>query len=152
MDLKRSNLMTFRRSNKFAEKYGQNIKPDRLIEDKILRRIKNSELACAVAFKIAEELQVSPDAVGMTADLLNVKLVKCKLGLFGYKPQKKIVKTKKSVSQDLIDAVTDALVDGRLSCQSAWDIASRFKVHKMEISSVCEFTQIKINKCQLGAF
>lgn len=152
MDLERSNVMTFRRSNKFAEKNGQNTKPDGLIEDKILRRIKNNELACAVAFKIAEEQQVSPDAVGMTADLLNVKLVKCQLGLFGYKPQKKIVKIKRSVSQDLKDAVADALVDGRLSCQSAWDIASRFKVQKMEISSVCEFMQIKINKCQLGAF
>ncbi len=152
MYLERSNVMAFRKGKKFAEKYGPNAKPDSLIEDKILRCIKNSELACAVAFEIAEELQVSPDAVGMTADLLNVRLVKCKLGLFGHKPQKKIVQPKKSVSQDLKDSVTDALVGGRLSCQSAWDIASRFKVHKMEISSVCELMQIKINKCQIGAF
>ena len=81
--------MAFPSGKKFAEKYGPNAKPDSLIEDKILRCIKNSELACAVAFEIAEELQVSPDAVGMTADLLNVKLVKCKLGLFGHKPQKR---------------------------------------------------------------
>jgi hypothetical protein len=72
--------------------------------------------------------------------------------LFGYQPHKKIIKPQRSVNQDLQDTIVDALVEGKLSCQSAWDIASRLEVQKMDIGGVCEFMQIKINNCQLGAF
>jgi len=55
-------------------------------------------------------------------------------------------------SEDLKDAISDALIQGRLSCKNAWDIASRFKVHKMKVSGACEAMGIKIKHCQLGAF
>lgn len=144
--------MARRNGKKFAAKHGPNAKPNSLITNKILSRAKNKELPCALAFEIAKELQVSADAVGKDSDLLNFKLTKCQLGLFGYQPQKKIIKPQGSVNQDLQDTIVDALVEGKLSCQSAWDIASRLKVQKMDISGVCEFMQIKINNCQLGAF
>jgi hypothetical protein len=72
--------------------------------------------------------------------------------LFGYQPQKKIVKPQDSIKTDVKDAISDALFQGRLSCKDAWDIASRLNVGKMTVSSTCEAMEVKIKGCQLGAF
>ncbi len=136
----------------FSEKHGPDAKPDKSIKDEMLKQTKNKAVPCAVAFEIAKVLQVSPDAVGKTADLMNFKLTKCQLGLFGYQPHKKIVAPQDSIKEDLKDAISDALVQGRLSCEHAWDIASRLHVSKMTVSGACEAMGIKIKDCQLGAF
>ena len=127
-------------------------KPDSLIKYEILKHSLNNELSCASAFLIAKELNVSPDKVGMVADLINYRLVKCRMGLFGYKPDKKIVRPVKTANQNLKNTITDNLVEGKLECKIAWDIASRFKVNKMTVSGICDDMNIKINECQLGAF
>ena len=137
---------------RFVEKHGPDAKPDRLIKNEILKRTNKNEVPCAVAFEIAEELQVSADAVGMTVDLINYRLVKCQLGLFGYHPKRKMVKPQHTVTEDLKNTISDALVQGRLPCKSAWDIASGFKMHKMKVSGACEAMGVKITHCQLGAF
>lgn len=137
---------------KFAEKHESNAQLNEEIKDRIVRRTKNNELPCAVAFKIAADLNVSPAEVGKTADLLEMMLVKCQLGLFGYTPDKKIVKPKAAENPHLAGAIQDARVDGNLPCKNAWEIASRFDVSKMKVSSVCEQLKIKVKPCQLGAF
>ena len=137
---------------KFAEKHESNAQLNEKIKDHIIRQTKNNELPCAVAFKIAAELNVSAAEVGKTADLLELMLVKCQLGLFGYTPQKKIVKPKAAENPDLASAIRDERVDGKLSCENAWEIARRFDVSKMRVSSVCEQLKIKVKPCQLGAF
>ena len=139
-------------SNRFADKHKLDAKPDSSIKYEILKHSLDRELSCASAFLIAKELNVSPEKVGMTADLINCRLVKCQLGLFGYRPDKKIVKPAKTADQNLKNTITDNLVEGKLACKIAWDIASRFKVNKITVSSVCEGMNIKINECQLGAF
>jgi hypothetical protein len=105
-----------------------------------------------VAFQIAAELEVSPDEIGKTVDLLDLKLNKCQLGLFGYKPHKKKVTARAPENRQMVEAIQNALVDGRLPCRDAWAIASRFKAPKMAVSGVCESLSIKIKPCQLGAF
>ena len=137
---------------KFAQKHESSTRLNEEIKNQIKRRAKNSELPCAVAFKIAAELNVSPAEVGKTADLLEVMLTKCQLGLFGYTPEKKIVRPEAAENPDLTSAIQDARVGGNLSCENAWEIARRFDVSKMKISSVCEQLKIKIKPCQLGAF
>jgi hypothetical protein len=127
-------------------------KPGSLIKYEILKHSLNNELSCASAFLIAKELNVSPDKVGMIADSINCRLVKCRMGLFGYRPDKKIVRPVKTANQNLKNTITDNLVEGKLECKIALDIASRFKVNKMTVSGICEDMNIKINECQLGAF
>jgi hypothetical protein len=139
-------------SKKFADKHRPDAKPDSFIKYEILKHSLNSELSCTSAFLIAKELNVSPDKVGMIADFIHCRLVKCQMGLFGYRPDKKIVKPVKTANQNLKNTITDNLVEGKLACKIAWDIASRFKVNKMTVSSICEDMNIKINECQLGAF
>ncbi len=137
---------------RFSEKHSADAELDSAVKDEILRLAKNDEIPCAVAFKISENLQVPPAEVGKTADILNFRLVKCQLGLFGYKPEKKIVKPQNNADQEVKEAVSNALTDGRLQCKSAWELASQFKIPRMKISGVCEALGIKIKKCQLGAF
>ena len=144
--------MSLRKSKSFSTKHGPDEKPDNSIKNEILKRTKNDKIPCAVAFNISKTLQISPEKVGKTADLMNFKLTKCQLGLFGYQPQKKIVKSQDSLNVDVKDAVSVSLVQGRLSCKRAWDIASRLNVSKMTVSSACETMGVKIKDCQLGAF
>ena len=144
--------MDLQNGKRFVEKHGPDAKQDSVIKNEILKRTHKNEVPCAVAFEIAKELRVSADAVGMTVDLIHYRLVKCQLGLFGYQPKKKVVKPQHTVTEDLKDAISEALVQGRLSCKSAWDIASRFEVHKMKVCGACEAMGVKIKPCQLGAF
>jgi len=138
--------------NNFAKKHKGKIKLDPSIKEAVLKRSKEEKLPCAVAFEIVKELGAEAAEVGKTVDILNFRLVKCQLGLFGYLPGKKIIKPQSTEDQDLKDAILNALVDGRLPCKNAWDIAAEFKIGKMTISSIAEAMKIKIKPCQLGAF
>lgn len=130
--------------------------PDKKVNEEVAAavkaRVKEGELPCAVAFSITEETGASPGEVGFTVDMLGIRLVKCQLGLYGYKPNKRMVKPAESVSPDLEKAIRDALVNGRLPCLHAWQIAEGFGLKKMEVSSACETLGIKISSCQLGGF
>lgn len=144
--------MKLKKGQKFADKHGAGAPVNELIKEKVIGQTRNNELACAKAFKIVDELNVSAAEVGKTADLLDMKLVKCQLGLFGYTPEKKIVKPKTTRNPKLESAVQDSLVEGTLSCAKAWEIARDFDIPKMTVSAVCEQFKIKIRPCQLGAF
>ena len=126
--------------------------PDEAIKSEIKKETDIGELPCAVAFTIAEKISASAAEVGKTADLMNYELVKCQLGLFGYKPGRKLVKPEESPEPDIEKDLTEALEDGKLSCKAAWDIADRFNVPKLTVSGVCETAGLKIKSCQLGAF
>ena len=137
---------------KFSDKHGPAATVDDSIRDKVIADAKEGELPCAVAFKIADDLKTTPAEVGKAVDLLDFRLVKCQLGLFGYKPDKKIVKAKLPENPELENAIRNALIEGRLACRDAWDIARQFQVPKMAVSNACEAFKIKIKPCQLGAF
>jgi len=118
--------------------------------------LQNSELTCARAFKIAEELGALPLEVGRAADEMGVRLAKCQLGLFGYGPKSegkhKIVKPMENVPAALEQAIRAAMDDKGLACTQAWAIAKRLGIPKMDVSSAAEALGIKITVCQLGAF
>ena len=52
------------------------------LEMKIQSSLADGQLPCAVAFKIAKELKVSPRDVGDAANRLSVKITSCQLGCF----------------------------------------------------------------------
>ena len=139
-------------NQKFSDKHGLAASVDDSIKDRVLADAKKDELPCAVAFKIADELETTPAEVGKAVDLLDFRLVKCQLGLFGYKPDKKIVKAKFSEDSELEKAIRAALSDEKLACRDAWVIARQFQIPKMAVSNACEALKIRIKPCQLGAF
>ena len=144
--------MTREKGQKFSDKHGANTQVDPGATDKIQKSAKNGEVTCAVAHKIAEEFGLSPAEIGKAIDLLEFRITKCQLGLFGYGPQKKAVEPQAPESRQLEEAIRDALEDETLACRDAWSIASRLNIPKMTVSAACEALEIKIKPCQLGAF
>jgi hypothetical protein len=122
------------------------------VREELAKRDITEQLPCAVAFDIAEALGVSPEEIGRAADRLAVRLTKCQLGLFGYSPQKRIVKASTMVDPEVKKAILDALQGGRLPCIEAWRIAGSFGHHKLKIAGFCDGLNVKIGPCQLGAF
>ena len=55
---------------------------DTELEAKIKSSLVDGKLPCAVAFKIAKELKVSPGEVGQAANELSIKICSCQLGCF----------------------------------------------------------------------
>ena len=144
--------MTHTDKGHFAKKHP----PDRKVNPEIVNAAKSQvsegAISCAVAFRIASELNVSPEEVGFTLDFLEIPIIKCQLGLHGYHPKRKTVEPGEKVSIEMETMIREMLVDGRLPCASAWHIAERFGLRKMEVSSACETLKIKISSCQLGTF
>ena len=136
----------------FAAKHPSGTQVDPRIQTEIEQLATSGKIPCAVAFDIASRLSVPPEDIGRAVDLLNIRLNKCQLGLFGYEPDKKIVNQSNTIEPQLETAIRGALVDGHLACQHAWEIASQLSVRKMVVSSACETLGIKIKPCQLGAF
>jgi hypothetical protein len=143
--------MTEKDKGHFARKH-PGVTLDEGIAQEIRAQVLEGGLFCAIAFKIARDLSITPGDVGRSADLLELPILKCQLGLFGYPPQRRVVKPAESVAPDLEEAIQKELVNGRLSCAAAFTLAAKCKVPKMVISSACEKMRIKINSCQLGTF
>ncbi|MEJ2641444.1 MAG: hypothetical protein P8010_17900 [Desulfosarcinaceae bacterium] len=95
---------------------------------------------------------MAPEEIGRTADMLGIPLVKCQLGLFGYQPEKKIIRAEDTTDQELKDAVVGSTENNRLSCAVAWQLADRFNISKSMMGNVCQANGIQIKECRLGAF
>ncbi len=118
----------------------------------IRKQLHEGMLRCATAFRIVEELGVTPMEVGETADALEVRLSRCQLGLFGYGEQKSIVKPAEKIAPELEQAIQEGLIEGRLLCADAWTIAERFGMPKLHVANAVEKLGVRIKPCQLGAF
>lgn len=115
-------------------------------------RSVDSQIACAETERIARSLAAAMIDIGRALDLTGIAIAKCQLGLFGYSPEKKIIKPAATVPAQLEVAIVEALTEGYLSCAGAWKIAGKQGISRMEVSSACEARGIKIKPCQLGAF
>jgi hypothetical protein len=54
----------------------------RALEKEMRASLVNGKLPCAVAFRIAKKLKVSPKQVGDAANSLKIKISSCQLGCF----------------------------------------------------------------------
>jgi len=122
------------------------------LEDEIRRRAESNEISCAGAMQIAAQFGESPLNLGQRLDQMKIRLTKCQLGLYGYKPQKSIVQPAAEVSAELEEEIRQAMQGDYLPCIAAWTIAKARSIPKMAVSSACEALKIKIKPCQLGAF
>ena len=144
--------MTHSADKSFAQKHPDDARVNPRIRDAIVRRATAEELPCAVVFEIALQLEVPPAEVGLNLDLLNYRLIKCQLGLFGYRPHKKIAQPPADLAPNLKEAIAEKVREGRLACRHAWEIADRLGVPRLRVGGACEAAGIKVKPCQLGAF
>ncbi|MBW2340693.1 MAG: hypothetical protein JRF50_10190 [Deltaproteobacteria bacterium] len=144
--------MTHEDAGHYSAKHATDTKLDPKIAEAIRLKAVDGRITCAAAHKIAGKLVISPADVGVAIDLLEMRIEKCQLGLFGYGAQKNAVKPAQGVSPELQEAIKASLVNNRISCLSCWEIAERFGIARIDVSAACEALQIRISSCQLGAF
>jgi DNA invertase Pin-like site-specific DNA recombinase len=136
----------------YKDKYPADRKVDQRVAEAVKKRTEKGEITCAIAFNVAEAMNVSPGEIGFTMDRLEIPIRKCQLGLFGYSPISRIIQKAETVPNELEEAIRGAMIDGRLSCEALWKIAKEFRIAKIRVSAACEKLGIKISQCQLGAF
>jgi len=144
--------MTHEDAGHYALKHSSSATLDAGIAEAVRPKVSNGKIACAAVHKIAVDLDIPPSEVGQTIDLMELRLHRCQLGLFGYGPQRRIVEPVESVTPTLREAIEASLVDNRLPCRVAWAIAEKLGIKKMDVSSACEALKIKICDCQIGSF
>jgi len=122
------------------------------IAARIRERTSENRISCVEAFSIAAELNIDPADVGTTIDLLEIRIIECQLGLFGHGKEKNILALSDAINPEIESAIKSSLVNSRLACSAAWEIAKQFHVSKPLVAAACETIKIKISPCQLGAF
>jgi hypothetical protein len=136
----------------YAAKHAPGQRPDEHISALVRLKVEEGKLSCADAEGICAELGVTMAAVGRTLDLLEIRISRCQLGLFGYERSGKILRPGEGLTPELESVIRGRLSGGRLSCVEAWRIATELKVPRLDASSACEALRIRIKPCQLGAF
>jgi len=144
--------MTHEDAGHYSAKHSAGSSPDPAIAAALANAADEHRITCVGAFKVAEGLRVAPSEVGKAADLLEYRIVRCQLGLFGYAPDKKVVKPAGEVTGELRDRLDAVVADGEVDCASAFEIAETLGLPKMAVAAACESVGIKIINCQLGAF
>lgn len=144
--------MTHEDRGHYAKKHPADKEVDPDIVKAIEEKVSDNKITCTAAHKTAENTGAKPGEVGFTLDMMEIRIIRCQMGIFGYKPEKKIVKPMDIVPDELESAIKYRLDNGKLTCSSAWEIAEYLGRPKMDVSSACEKLGIKIKQCQLGAF
>jgi hypothetical protein len=56
------------------------------------------------------------------------------------------------MNEELDKKILAAIIDGKLPCPAAFQIAKEMKVSPKEIGEACNRLKIKVRSCQLGCF
>ena len=147
--------MTHEDAGKYTAKHpsGTTLKED--IAKAIREKSRGGALACAAGENISKKLKVEIAEVGTTADLMEIKIIKCQLGLFGWgeKPNHgKDIQATDSVPLETKTALEKAAENGAVTCAGLWAIADRLGVKRKAVSAACDTLKLKIRGCQLGTF
>jgi hypothetical protein len=142
-------------AGKYAAKHPPGAKLNEQIAEAIRDKSSGGKLICARGEMIAKELHVGIAEVGRTADLLEMKIKECQLGLFGWgeKPNHgKDIPAAGSLSVEVRSAIEKVAVNGKVECAALWMIAERLGIERKAASAGCEALRLKIRSCQLGTF
>jgi hypothetical protein len=147
--------MTHENAGKYAAKHPPDTAPNEQIAKAVREKSSGGALSCAMAEKMSKELKVHMAEVGRTADLLEIKIKECQLGLFGWgdKPHHgKDIQATDSVPVEIKSAIEKAAVNGTVACATLWRIADQLSVKRKVVSAACDTLRLKIRPCQLGTF
>lgn len=135
----------------YANKHS-NIETNPAAKELLEKDATQGQITCAAVHRIAKKLGITPAEVGIQADLLELRLIQCSLGLFGYGKGVKRLNAVESIPKELDTLLDQASDKGVISCHDCWDIARTLKIKRTDVSSACEAKGFRIRPCQLGAF
>jgi hypothetical protein len=118
--------------------------------------VTDGRLSCVDAFAVVTQMNVAPLSIGGALNNLSIKLKRCQLGLFGY-PGKQGWRDGGVMELAVPDGLEAAIVEAGgpqkvLPCLTAWRLADRFAVPRLQLGWLAEKLGIRIAVCQLGAF
>lgn len=125
------------------------------LEEELQKAVRSKErkvMSCMDAHGIAHDMSFAPEDVGNALDVMDVEIVECQLGLFGYVPEKRILRKDAKVSSEMKKSIESVSTNGKMTCKQAWDIASECELSRLNFAHQFESIGIKIIDCQLGAF
>lgn len=120
--------------------------------DMVKASLRDGNLPCAAAFKIAQDAKVSKIAVGEMTDRLGIRITNCQIGCF------KVDKTihdnidHKKIDDKIITMLETLRRNNELTCVNVFELAVKLKLTPMAIADVANLRNLKIHLCQLGCF
>jgi hypothetical protein len=146
--------MTKEHKGHYAAKHPKGMQPEQTIAREVESRASSDRLACAEATRISGDLDVTMMEIGTAADLMEVKIVDCQLGLLGRNRSdaKAPQMAPYAVPPKMKESILKAEKNGCLTCKAAWDIAIELGCARMDVAKACDALKIKVSSCQLGAF
>jgi hypothetical protein len=139
----------------YRGKHPEDTSEDSRVAETIKKAAKDTRISCKEANRLAIELGVTMEEIGLNADLLEIKVELCQLGLFGYgrtKGTHHVLKPPQQVAPNIEKEIQSALKAGRLHCLDAWNIAQTQGISKKEVCEAADAMGIKTTACQLGVF
>ena len=97
--------MTSQDKGHYSKKHSDEREVDPAIVMAIEDKASDKKITCAGAFKIAENCGTTADEIGFTLDMLEIRIIRCQMGIFGYEPEKKVVKPTENVPGELERAI-----------------------------------------------
>ena len=132
------------------------MKDQEIIEELRASLEDDGRVTCATMHRVAGKVDVDPLEVATVANDVDIRASQCQLGLFGHGAKEegkgRIVQSGVEVSEEVAKRIRDAQVDGRMSCATVWEIASEFKLKRLDLGNAVETLGISIAPCQLGFF
>lgn len=122
------------------------------IARRIAARVREGKLPCVEAFALAEELGIPPAEVAAIAEAEGYRIGWCQLGLFGGRGKEAPAVAAVEVPLPLREQIQAHLEDGHLPCPSAWGIARRLGVERIEVGRAADALGVRISRCLLGCF
>ena len=122
------------------------------LPDPLCRQAATGSLHVRVPTALQKSQNCSPKQIGTQADLLELRITQCQLGLFGHAKGKKNFNPDTHMTQELKDRILECQSDGTIACSTCWELAKEFKLSKLDMGSACEQLEIRIKPCQLGVF
>ena len=124
----------------------------RVLVEEINASLTAGRLPCPVAFKVARKLDVELALVGDKADELGIKVSNCQLGCFGKEKSTHEELGDMQIAPAVAEAVQASLVNGKIPCKTAHDLAKRLKIGRRKVGDTASKLNIKVSDCQLGCF
>ena len=107
-------------------------------------------IGCAVAHALAAVFCGRPVRDRQDGRFVDTRIIACQMGLFGYSPERRIVKAAESVSDELAGLLRQSAVTEH-RCAARWRIADDLKLQRMAVAAACERLGLEVKPCQSGA-
>ena len=97
--------MTSHDREHYSKKHSGERKVNPVIVNALEEKASDKKITCAGAFKIADTCGTTADEIGFTLDMIEIRIIRCQMGIFGYEPEKKVVKPMDNVPDELEEAI-----------------------------------------------